>query len=247
MLLIQQQRTLPSVALLMLQYFQKTTANCLHDNRRQIMALEQPSVHCHQFQPIMINHCPFNKMETTTTTTIPNKANRHLTVENLFEKPADNQPRRNKSPPKLTGCCQSTKYTVADLLSVSDHQAPCQASSYCNGPSTTFNLSNILLRYTDVTETSTDYCNKGTFNYDGKDDDDATTTITATADKKVPPRFQCSDCNRSYSTFSGLSKHKQFHCSSQGKRQFGCKFCDKSYSSIGYVVCSFHNSYKYRV
>uniref|UniRef100_A0A915J900 C2H2-type domain-containing protein n=1 Tax=Romanomermis culicivorax TaxID=13658 RepID=A0A915J900_ROMCU len=51
--------------------------------------------------------------------------------------------------------------------------------------------------------------------------------------KSSPPRFQCSDCSRSYSTFSGLSKHKQFHCVLQQKKQFGCKFCEKQYSSLG--------------
>uniref|UniRef100_A0A914V1C2 C2H2-type domain-containing protein n=1 Tax=Plectus sambesii TaxID=2011161 RepID=A0A914V1C2_9BILA len=47
------------------------------------------------------------------------------------------------------------------------------------------------------------------------------------------PRFQCADCNRSYSTFSGLSKHRQFHCTSQLKRHFACKYCEKQYSSLG--------------
>ncbi|XP_041376414.1 zinc finger protein SNAI3-like [Gigantopelta aegis] len=48
-----------------------------------------------------------------------------------------------------------------------------------------------------------------------------------------PPRYQCEACNKSYSTFGGLSKHKQFHCASQVKKEFKCKFCDKSYSSLG--------------
>ncbi|VDP00582.1 unnamed protein product [Soboliphyme baturini] len=51
--------------------------------------------------------------------------------------------------------------------------------------------------------------------------------------KPNAPRLHCSDCNRSYSTFNGLSKHRQFHCLSQLKRQFGCKFCEKQYSSLG--------------
>ncbi|ODM94848.1 Zinc finger protein-likeSNAI2, partial [Orchesella cincta] len=46
-------------------------------------------------------------------------------------------------------------------------------------------------------------------------------------------RYQCPDCNKSYSTFSGLSKHIQFHCASQNKKQFICKFCDKVYVSLG--------------
>jgi len=46
-------------------------------------------------------------------------------------------------------------------------------------------------------------------------------------------RYQCPDCNKSYSTFSGLSKHIQFHCASQNKKQFICKFCEKVYVSLG--------------
>lgn len=48
-----------------------------------------------------------------------------------------------------------------------------------------------------------------------------------------PPRYQCEYCGKSYSTFSGLSKHKQFHCVNQVKKQFNCKHCDKVYTSLG--------------
>ncbi|XP_013380320.1 fez family zinc finger protein 1 [Lingula anatina] len=48
-----------------------------------------------------------------------------------------------------------------------------------------------------------------------------------------PPRYHCEACNKSYSTFSGLSKHKQFHCITQVKKQFNCKYCDKTYVSLG--------------
>ena len=48
-----------------------------------------------------------------------------------------------------------------------------------------------------------------------------------------PPRYQCEACNKSYSTFSGLSKHKQFHCVTQIKKQFTCKYCEKTYISLG--------------
>ncbi len=48
-----------------------------------------------------------------------------------------------------------------------------------------------------------------------------------------PPRFNCDACGKSYSTFSGLSKHKQFHCTSHIKKQFNCKYCDKTYVSLG--------------
>ncbi|XP_025116082.1 uncharacterized protein LOC112577251 isoform X2 [Pomacea canaliculata] len=46
-------------------------------------------------------------------------------------------------------------------------------------------------------------------------------------------RYQCDACSKSYSTFSGLSKHKQFHCAAQVKKEFSCKFCDKTYVSLG--------------
>nr|AKN63444.1 snail2 [Crepidula fornicata] len=48
-----------------------------------------------------------------------------------------------------------------------------------------------------------------------------------------PVRYQCEACSKSYSTFSGLSKHKQFHCSAQVKKEFSCKHCDKTYVSLG--------------
>lgn len=48
-----------------------------------------------------------------------------------------------------------------------------------------------------------------------------------------PPRYQCEACKKSYATFGGLSKHKQFHCITQVKREFSCKFCSKSYASLG--------------
>ncbi|KAL0274164.1 UNVERIFIED_CONTAM: hypothetical protein PYX00_006655 [Menopon gallinae] len=55
--------------------------------------------------------------------------------------------------------------------------------------------------------------------------------------KESAPRYQCPDCNKSYSTYSGLSKHQQFHCAaneaSQAKKSFSCKFCDKVYVSLG--------------
>lgn len=46
-------------------------------------------------------------------------------------------------------------------------------------------------------------------------------------------RYQCDGCNKSYSTYGGLSKHKQFHCNSQIQKQFSCKYCEKTYTSLG--------------
>lgn len=54
------------------------------------------------------------------------------------------------------------------------------------------------------------------------------------ADK--PQRYQCTECGKSYSTFSGLTKHRQFHCpAAEGnqKKSFSCKYCDKTYTSLG--------------
>ncbi|GIY60023.1 hypothetical protein CDAR_55961 [Caerostris darwini] len=48
-----------------------------------------------------------------------------------------------------------------------------------------------------------------------------------------PPRYKCFDCNKSYSTFSGLSRHRQFHCNTQTKKSFSCKHCEKVYVSLG--------------
>lgn len=49
--------------------------------------------------------------------------------------------------------------------------------------------------------------------------------------------YQCQDCSKSYSTYSGLSKHQQFHCpaveGNQAKKVFSCKNCDKVYTSLG--------------
>ncbi|XP_015109671.1 protein escargot [Diachasma alloeum] len=49
-------------------------------------------------------------------------------------------------------------------------------------------------------------------------------------------RYQCPDCGKSYSTYSGLSKHQQFHCAAaegQTKKSFSCKYCEKVYVSLG--------------
>lgn len=46
-------------------------------------------------------------------------------------------------------------------------------------------------------------------------------------------RYHCDGCTKVYATFSGLTKHKQFHCASQVKKEFSCKYCDKTYVSLG--------------
>ncbi|VFV42483.1 zinc finger protein snai2 [Lynx pardinus] len=46
-------------------------------------------------------------------------------------------------------------------------------------------------------------------------------------------KFQCNLCSKTYSTFSGLAKHKQLHCDAQSRKSFSCKYCDKEYVSLG--------------
>lgn len=46
-------------------------------------------------------------------------------------------------------------------------------------------------------------------------------------------KFHCSQCTKSYSTFAGLSKHRQLHCDSQTRKSFSCKYCEKEYVSLG--------------
>lgn len=48
-------------------------------------------------------------------------------------------------------------------------------------------------------------------------------------------RHKCPDCGKSYSTCSGLSKHRQFHCAAGDgpRKSFSCKYCDKVYVSLG--------------
>ena len=59
-----------------------------------------------------------------------------------------------------------------------------------------------------------------------------------------PPRFECEACGKSYSTYNGLSKHREFHCvAARCRRQFVCPHCvaarphgappAKTYSSTG--------------
>lgn len=67
-----------------------------------------------------------------------------------------------------------------------------------------------------------------------------TTTTTSSSStsstSSSSPRYQCQDCGKSYSTYSGLSKHQQFHCAAaegQTKKSFSCKYCEKVYFSLG--------------
>ncbi|XP_028925427.1 zinc finger protein SNAI2 isoform X2 [Ornithorhynchus anatinus] len=49
-------------------------------------------------------------------------------------------------------------------------------------------------------------------------------------------KFQCSLCNKTYSTFSGLAKHKQLHCDAQSRKSFSwekpfsCPHCNRAFA-----------------
>ncbi|XP_028595801.2 zinc finger protein SNAI3 [Podarcis muralis] len=48
--------------------------------------------------------------------------------------------------------------------------------------------------------------------------------------------FECPDCRKAYSTFSGLVRHRQQRCKLQAttaRKYFNCKHCDKEYASLG--------------
>jgi snail 2 len=58
--------------------------------------------------------------------------------------------------------------------------------------------------------------------------------------KKTTPtatRYQCPDCKKSYSTYSGLVKHQQFHCFTSDEKKVqktvSCDECGKVYGSTG--------------
>uniref|UniRef100_A0A3Q3WUF2 Zinc finger protein SNAI2 n=1 Tax=Mola mola TaxID=94237 RepID=A0A3Q3WUF2_MOLML len=50
-------------------------------------------------------------------------------------------------------------------------------------------------------------------------------------DEQMLPKL--TDPHGSYSTYSGLLKHKQLHCDAQTRKSFSCKYCEKEYVSLG--------------
>lgn len=49
-------------------------------------------------------------------------------------------------------------------------------------------------------------------------------------------RYKCDSCPKTYSTVSGLTKHRHFHCSDDDTvavKTFCCKYCDKAYNTLG--------------
>ncbi|XP_058034213.1 zinc finger protein SNAI1 [Ahaetulla prasina] len=65
---------------------------------------------------------------------------------------------------------------------------------------------------------------------DGKTSSDPPSPASSATEAE---KFHCSQCSKSYSTFAGLSKHRQLHCDSQTRKSFSCKYCEKEYVSLG--------------
>ncbi|KAJ6648712.1 Protein escargot [Pseudolycoriella hygida] len=52
----------------------------------------------------------------------------------------------------------------------------------------------------------------------------------------TPQRYRCNKCGKSYATYSGLTKHIQFHCRAIAGNQaktYDCEQCPKTYTSSG--------------
>lgn len=64
-------------------------------------------------------------------------------------------------------------------------------------------------------------------------DKDSVTDLKKKEGQTDNVKYQCDSCSKTYSTFSGLSKHKQFHCAQELKKEFTCKYCEKTYVSLG--------------
>ncbi|XP_043493424.1 protein escargot-like [Polistes fuscatus] len=63
----------------------------------------------------------------------------------------------------------------------------------------------------------------------------SSSSSTANSPPVPSQRHQCKHCGKSYSTFSGISKHYHFHCAATDaqKKSFSCKSCNKVYVSLG--------------
>lgn len=46
-------------------------------------------------------------------------------------------------------------------------------------------------------------------------------------------QWQCTQCNKPYTTNSALIKHQRYYCNLYQKKSFACKYCDKVYMSLG--------------
>lgn len=68
-------------------------------------------------------------------------------------------------------------------------------------------------------------------------DSSGSSTCFKKKNKDSAQRYKCAFCSKSYSTYSGLSKHQQFHCTANedaaSKKKFRCEFCDKEYTTMG--------------
>lgn len=53
--------------------------------------------------------------------------------------------------------------------------------------------------------------------------------------RKKSSRYQCAECRKSYSTMSGLTKHRDFHCTVLHQQSWKCsaKSCNRLYGTVG--------------
>lgn len=105
-------------------------------------------------------------------------------------------------------------------------------SSCLTSPSSTTSNSNS----SSSVSHGSDYANERAIsisNFRCRQDQNKQNNKTKDIKRSDPLKFSCDFCNKSYSTPSGLCKHRQFHCSTQIKKEFSCKHCDKTYLSLG--------------
>lgn len=66
--------------------------------------------------------------------------------------------------------------------------------------------------------------------------DSAELSDPAAISNESTPRYKCTECGKSYSTYSGLTKHIQFHCpaieGNQAKKSYDCTKCGKQNKSV---------------
>lgn len=106
-----------------------------------------------------------------------------------------------------------------------------------------FSVTKIIASPTSTSQRSDDSGRESAHSVDDLESENGTsTTTTSTSSSSTTNsnnknrktfRYYCSDCNKSYSTQSGLTKHKEFLCATHVKKSFSCKHCDKVYVSLG--------------
>lgn len=181
--------------------------------------------------PLMIGPSHLSPKSPLTTSICPfcPHHNHHRSMENQLN---------NGMAHQLTGVdvglkCDPIRQSVVDqftyeLLSISNQQRP-GTSSHRIAPTT---LPSVVVCDSASQRTASGF--------------NSTPEVVKEASRRpaAPPRFECEACGKSYSTYNGLSKHREFHCvAARCRRQFVCPHCvatrppgappPKTYSSTG--------------